>query len=319
MEETTAYMTYFSKNTRDLMETYVLKFKDPASRDTYMKVYDRFAEYAKKDWFECRARDFKGFMGVHSKRYQADEISYSTYAKYYKILAAFSRHCYKIAHAEVPSPLVPSDYEDYVTVARVKAPADVFSQAKIPSLAEVEKVLAYTKAADRMTYFAVLFALGTFVKTGEFMKIKTSDLMQDASGTWFVRLSDGYMVVLDGDFGSELAEYMSATLSAGDYLFSKAAKDGNRPISKAALSKRLVKACERAGVECFTFNELRNAAAVYTASAGATKEEIATSMRYKTPAHFDRLTSLTLPKRNDASRFIHFTLKDDSSGTESNA
>ena len=310
MEEKEAYELYFKANTRSLMETYVLKFKDAATRGTYMRTFARFAMHVEKDWFDCRAEDFKSFMESQARRYQANEITYATYAKYYKIIAAFSRHCYKIAHADVPSPLVPADYEDYATVARVKAPADVFHPQKIPSLAEVEKVLAYTKATDRLVYFAVLFSLGAFVRTGEFLKLKVRDIMQDASGAWYARLSDGYMVLLDGDFGEELVEYASATLSGDDLLFSRTTKAGRKPITEQGLRKRLAKACSSVKVESFSFNELRNAAAVYTANAGATKEEIASSMRYRTTAHFDRLTSLTLPKRNDASRFIHFTLKE---------
>ena len=306
-----AYELYYSKNTRDLMESYVLRFRDSYTRDAYMNVYERFAEHVKKDWFECGAEDYKSFMADQSERYQTGEIAYSTYVKYYKIISAFSRYIFKLAHSKVTSPIVPPDYKDYSAVAWVKSPADVFHAHKIPVLSEVEKVLAYTKVADKLTYFAILFSIGTFVKTGEFLRIKAKDLMQDAAGTWFIRLSDGYMVLLDEGFGSELADYVEAVLARDDLLFSRKTKEGIKPITDVGLRKRLLKACRNTGVKNFTFNELRNAAAVYTATAGATKEEIASSMRYKSSAHIERLTSLILPKRKDASRFIHFTLNSD--------
>ncbi len=310
MVDKSAYEQYFSNDTRTLMEGYVQRFKDAHTRGAYMHVFSCFAAHVRKDWFKCGAADFKSFVDAQFERFQADELSYSTYAKYYKIIAAFSRYCYKISRDEVPSPFVPSDYEDYSTAARVKSPSDRFRPQNIPALSDVEKVLAYTRAADKLTYFAILFSIGSFLKTNEFLNIASRDLMQDAAGAWCVRLSDGYMVLLDGDFGKELAEYVSAALSPADLIFSRHTKSGTKPITERGLRKRLLKACEQVGAQAFTFNELRNTAAVYTASAGATKEEIATSMRYKTTAHIDRLESLKLPQRNDASRFIHFTLSD---------
>lgn len=308
MEPTDAYELFFSQNTRELMESYVLKMRDKKTRGAYLKVYGRFAEHVKKDWFDCGPSDFKSFIAAQAKLYDEGKITYTTYAKYYKIIAAFSRHCYKLAHAEIPSPLVPAGYEDYATAARVKAPLDEFHPQKIPPLTDVEKVIGIARKRDKLVYFAILFSLGTFLKTSEFMSLTTRDLMQDAEGKWAVRLSDGYMVLISGDFGTELADYVTNSLMEGDPIFSDVRKNGTKPIAHKTLMNRLLNTCRAAGVESFTFNELRNAAAVYTKSAGATNEEIATSMRYKTPAHIERLGTLILPQRNDASRFIHFTL-----------
>jgi len=71
---------------------------------------------------------------------------------------------------------------------------------------------------------------------------------------------------------------------------------------------RLKKACEACGTPLYTFNDFRNAGAVYAVSYHADVSIVANSMGYKTNSHIGKLSSLQV-KVNDAGDLVGISFK----------
>jgi hypothetical protein len=291
----------YPKATYGLIDAFISRIKLAQDQKAYKNAFVDFYKTTGSDLLTGDLDAFSKYV-THLMSLRANNtLKRSTVCKYHKIIASFMSYCVDMSeHTDT----IPKNFENKMLYFPLKAPMDIFQLQHVPTLSELDKLIGYLKAHDQLTLIAVLFSLRCYLKTGDFINLKTGDVFEQ-DGSYFVEAhSRGVVIPVPEDMAGVIAEHFENNLSDGDYIFSS---KRSRHLAITSMDVRLQKACDACGIS-YTFNDIRNAAAVYSASNGASEEQISDAMGYKTTAHIKKLSSLKVPmeKRED---YINICLK----------
>ncbi len=280
----------YPDDTYGLIDAFISRIKLAQDQKSYKNAFVVFhTATGGADLLTGSTEAFSAYVSYISKLCSSGQLRHSTVCKYHKIIASFMSYCLDMAeHSEV----IPKNFENKMLFFPLKAPQDVIRLSHTPSLTDIDKLIGYLKTNDELTLIAVLLSLRCYLKSGEFINLKTGDIFEAQDGKYYVDLRGRKRVVpLPEDVANIIAAYFETNLMDGDYLFSS--KRSNH-LSINMMDARLGKACTACGIS-YTFNDIRNAAAVYSSSFGASETQISEAMGYKTTAHIKKLSSLYIP------------------------
>lgn len=302
--DTRTLLSGFEEYTRSLIMSHVGTLKREADRAAYIGIFSDFFEVTRCDILKAGVEKVGKYMQVLRERYETEKIRYSTMEKYYKVLSAFCTYaCRTAADAKARglevNPLL-DGFENRFLYFPVKAREEKFAFEKVISLAELDLLIG--AADDDLTLASILLAFKCFLKSSDMIALTSEDIGTDEKGNCFLMLHERKEAV---KIPKDVKPVLMRLKALGDgYLFRNTR---TKQFTQKSLIMRLSKACEAAGIKNYTFNDLRNSAAVFAASNGATAKELKESMLHRSASHSAKLTSLKV-NLNPAESYMHINV-----------
>lgn len=229
---------------------------------------------------------------------------YSTCVKKRRQLASI--FSYAIEHS-VDFPEIPADFQNFFAEIPLMEPPQEIHPNRVISLPELDKIISYTKSNDALCMLAIMFAFKTMLRVDEFHKLRWSDIIETSDGFVLQVCSQGEQryIFLPEDMARLLLDCLK-TLEHTVYIFSN---KENSLLNVKTLRNRLHKACDAAGIQHFTYNDLRNAGIAYASSQKCSINVLMQTLNIKKKAHISRLTSLSSLVFPDAAEYTNVIFK----------
>ena len=299
-----------NENTKTFLTTYLKRFKSKKTQLNYCLAINEFAEFLKKDLCSVTAIDCKQYiLHLESKR-NAQQIKTSTLAKKrFQISSVFSAMCESHAREALS---LSENFENYFIDILTDAVPTSIRYEKVPTIEQMDILYCYLMENDPMTCIAFLLAFKGFLTTSEFRNLSVSDFFEDANDRMIVRIVNPSFPIearynsIPNDVKEILLSYFTTLPENNLKLFAK--KDGTIYTDRT-LEMRLKNACEICNIPHYTYNDFRNAGAVFAISYHADVAIVANSFGYRTNKHINRLDSLKITV-NDAADYVGISFKE---------
>lgn len=309
-----SFSTYIKDTTKEFLILYLQRFKSEKTQRNYCIAINEFVDFIKKDLTKATADDCKQYVIHLESRRNASLIKTSTLSKKkYQLSGLFSVMCEPHIRERL---CLPVGFENFFLDIKTDIIPDRFKYERVPSMKDLDALYCYLKEHDPMICIAFLLAFKGFLNMEEFRNLAISDFFMDTEERMVVCIKNPSFP-LDVRYNSIPADVKEILLSYFDTitipnamespkLFAK--KGHSKPYTDRMLRFRLKSACEACGIPLFTFNDFRNAGAVYAVSYHADVTVVANSMGHKTNSHIGKLSSLQI-KVNDAADLLGITFK----------
>lgn len=226
---------------------------------------------------------------------------YSTCVKKRRQLASI--FSYAIDHSDT-FPELPGNFQNiFAELPLMEAPQEIHPN-RVISLPELDKIITYTKDNDALCMLAIMFAFKTMLRIDEFQKLRWNDIIEASDGFVLQVYSHGEQryIFLPEDMAELLLEHIKDAV----YIFSN---NKNTILSVRTLRDRLHKACDAAGIQHYTYNDLRNAGIAYANSQRCPIDILTKTLNIKKKGHISRLTSLSSLAFPDAAEYTNVIFK----------
>lgn len=296
MAEYKELLACYGGDTLDLMVSFIDRLKNGSDKRTYAEALRLFNELTGSDPVTASEAVFAKYVRALGRKTEQGgnggrPWKHSTALKNRKIISSFVRYCLKLRGQE--SPKVPEGFEDRLMYSPMRGTDETYHFRDVPSVEDIDRLFVHLRGSSPKLLTAFIFSFRCFLRPVNFIGAVWSDIYTDSSGEFFLQAKGrSALVHIPRDCVPYIEKHAEG--SAGRYIFPKARTD--EPCDVTYLDGRLRKACADAGIgtKGLTLNALRNAAAVYAASNGATPEMLAESLDLQTTRHFSKLTSLTI-------------------------
>ena len=308
------FSTYIHDTTKEFLITYLQRFKSENTQKNYCIAINEFLDFIKKDLTKATMEDCKKYvMHLESKR-NSSLIKTSTLSKKkYQLSSLFSVMCEEHIRERLSLPI---EFENFFLNIKTDVIPDHFKYERVPSMNDLDVLYCYLKSNDPMVCVAFLLAFKVFLNMEEFRNLTVSDFFMDTEERMIVCIRNPSFP-LDVRYNSIPTDVKEILLSYFDTITIEGATEAPKLFAKKGYSKpytdrmlrfRLKKACEACGTPLYTFNDFRNAGAVYAVSYHADVNIVANSMGHKTNSHIGKLSSLQI-KVNDAGDLLGISFK----------
>ncbi len=293
----------YPEETLMLIDGYMQGIGTEHDRKARERIFADFHNITGRDLIHAEVSAFHAYAAELKNRLSAGKIKLNTALQYQRVLSAFASYC--LREKAKGNPSVPQGYEDRSIPARIAELPEAIYFRDIPSMQEMDDLIGYINGrGDIKTLAVVLLAFKCFFKTGEIAGIRKRDIVTDGEGFTYVFSEKGMPVRIPEDVASVLDRCL-ADIPEDGCPFSKRGK----PLTLAAIQKRVRIACRNAGIGEYSLNSLRNAGTVAAVAGGADAVKLCDDMRYRNRAHIRRLTSLPLTFA-DVTGYVHIEVKD---------
>ena len=304
------FSIYLQENTKKFLTTYLKRFQSDKTQLNYCLAINEFVEFIKKDLCAATETDCKQYiLHLESKR-NAQKIRTSTLAKKrFQISSVFSAMCESHSRELL---CLPETFENYFLDIRTDTVPSSFRYDKVPTIEQMDILYRHLVANDPMICVAFLLAFKGFLTMGELRNLSVSDFFEDANERMIVRIANPSFPLelrynaIPNDVKEILLSYFATLPENNAKLFAK--KDGTIYTDRT-LEMRLKNACEICNIPHYTYNDFRNAGAVFAVSYHADVAVVANSFGYRTNKHINRLDSLKITV-NDAAEYVGISFKE---------
>lgn len=222
------------------------------------------------------------------------------------VLRAISRYLDENAEQYQLSPR----YLSLFSELKVEFPNMQFRAEDLPSLSDVDTILAYFKdQGDMVGFIACSMVLRAAFTTTEIVKLNREMLFQDLNGNYGARLpisSHAYRFVkIPDDIATLIIQYTSQRTDNNPSLLLN--KKG-QTVSARALQNRLHDACTQCHIPLFTYNDLRTLSQAIMIKDGAPVDKIAKQTNVKKTDWFFRYNRVVNELENAAVDYSHIKI-----------
>lgn len=293
-------------------------FKEQLKKTTTQKNY----EYATTEFFN-EYPNYSDFSYDNCCQFFEDlqykkNKTYATCVKKRRQLSSIFN--YAVSNSDKYSEL-PNDFQNYFAEIPLNEDEQTIKFNSIISLNELDKLIQYTKENEPLCMLAIIFSFKMMMRISEFINLQWSAIedaidgnplrVETATGPHYLKLPDDIATILD--------DYLMRLPSKPIYVFSKGMNINgtDKPFVTRAMTQKLTKACKKAEIEHYTFNDLRNAGITYAAANGCPIEILSKSVNMKGVSHINRLTSMKDLNITSASDYTNIIFTGSSDGTKS--
>lgn len=314
--DTTEIAKCNSTDTVYIINSFVARLKNIRDQREYVNAIADFNKLTGCDIISAKTEDVEKYLSMLYARADNGSCTRSQCIKKHKIIAAFCNYAQKLKDSG--SLLIPPEYENQMLYYSPRIEADeTFRFSRIPSLADIDRLISIGKESDNEFLIVFMLCFNSYLKISDIATLHTKDIFVDGNGRYGITLTrDRRTVPISSELAGRIEAFMEENDNA-EYLFDVVQIDESGQYSldnaKAVLAwerklqRRLKSYCSRLGIFGYTFNDIRNAAAVYNYSSGIDEYTIADAMGYKSTRHIQKLTSikLTLPETGTYTNFSY--------------
>lgn len=180
----------------------------------------------------------------------------------------------------------------------------------LPSLQDVDRVLAYFKeTGDMVMFISIGLALFCSQTTDEIISLEKGMIFQDLAGNYGIRIAisnlNDRFVKIPKDLAQIIVCYLNSRTDESPYLLLNAYK---RQLGAYTLQHRLREACKECGGPMFTMNKLRVLGIVYMIKGGAPLDKVAEHINVKKKDWFFRYNRVVKELDNSAVEYAHLRI-----------
>lgn len=181
---------------------------------------------------------------------------------------------------------------------------------ELPSLQDVDRVLAYFKeTGDMVMFISISLALFCSQTTSEIISLEKRMMFQDLAGNYGIRipissLNDRF-VKIPKDLAQIILYYLNSRTDESPFLLLNAYK---KQLGAHTLQHRLREACKECGIPMFTMNKLRVLGITFMIKGDAPLDKVAEHINVKKKDWFFRYNRVVKELDNSAVDYMHLRI-----------